>query len=311
MAGFFMKQRILVLGVERFVAARVEAALAASEWATPVPYSAASGAISPHHLDGIHAVFNGTMGSPHAILAAAQALQHALELTGGDIRVVHLSSMTVYGSHTGQVAESTALRPDAGAYGAAQIGAELLAGRHPRSTILRPGCEYGPGCPDWSERIARLLWAHRLGDLGMLGDGVCNLIFVDDLVAAIVDSLRLPGIEGQCFNLAMRSPPTWNDYLEQFARALGAVPVSRIAARRLKIETRLLAPPLKILAMAAPNLIPPAITPSLLNLCGQNITLDSRKAELALGLAWTPLTEGLRQAAAAFNGAGSLSEYSA
>ena len=47
---------------------------------------------------------------------------------------------------------------------------------------------------------------------------------------------------------------------------------------------------------------PPAITPSLLNLCSQNITLLSAKAEEALELAWTPLHEGLQRAAAAFNG---------
>jgi nucleoside-diphosphate-sugar epimerase len=129
-------------------------------------------------------------------------------------------------------------------------------------------------------------------------------VFVDDLVEAILKSLNAPGIDGACFNLAMRSPPTWNEYFIRFARALGAVPVSRIGARRLKIETRLAAPPLKLLEMmqrrlGRTNAIPPAITPSLLNLCGQDITLCSGKAEQALQLAWTPLHEGLRRAAAA------------
>ncbi len=48
--------------------------------------------------------------------------------------------------------------------------------------------------------------------------------------------------------------------------------------------------------------ISPAITPSLLSVCSQNITLSSRKAEEALELSWTPLPEGLRRAAAAFKG---------
>jgi nucleoside-diphosphate-sugar epimerase len=306
MAGLFVKQRILVLGSEHFVAAKVHTALLASDWATPVPFSGSPGTLSEQHLDGIQAVFNGTMGSPAAIFKQAQALYGTLERAGNDVRVVHLSSMTVYGSRTGEAIEGADLRSDVGAYGAAQVKAEVLASGFPRSVILRPGCEYGPGCPQWSERIARLLCSHRLGDLGAAGDGVCNLVFVDDLVAATLRSLMAPGIEGTCFNLAMRSPPTWNDYFALFARALGAVPISRLGARRLRIETRLLALPLKVLEslerrlFKQSNAVPPAITPSLLNLCNQNIRLNSHRAEQALQLAWTPLSEGLRQAAASF-----------
>jgi nucleoside-diphosphate-sugar epimerase len=307
-AGYFVKQRVLVLGSEHFVAARVQKALSASDWATPVPFFGPPASLSEAHLAGIHSVFNGSMGQPDAILKPAQALYGALERIGSGPRVVHLSSMTVYGTRSGEVVETAALRSDLGAYGAAQVAAESLAVRYPRSVILRPGCEYGPGCPQWSERIAHLLCSHRLGDLGAAGDGVCNLLFVDDLVEAILKSLKAPGVDGACFNLAMRSPPTWNEYFTRFARALGAVPVSRIGARRLKIEARLAAPPLKLLEMMQRRLglaraISPAITPSLLSLCGQNITLSSRKAEEALDLAWTPLHEGLRRAAASFKGA--------
>ena len=305
-AGLLVKQRVLVLGTGHVVAARVLQALSASDWATPVPFSGPPASLSEAHLAGIHSVFNGTLGRPDAIYGQAQALYGVLDRSGG-LRAVHLSSMTVYGSHSGEAAETAALRSDLGAYGAAQITAESLAARYSGSVILRPGCEYGPDCPQWSERIARLLCSHRLGDLGAAGDGVCNLLFVDDLVEAILKSLRAPGIDGACFNLAMRSPPTWNEYFIRFARALGAVPVSRIGARRLKIEARLAAPPLKLLEMMQRRLglaraISPAITPSLLRLCGQNITLSSRRAEEALDLAWTPLHEGLRRAAASFKG---------
>jgi len=307
MAGFLVKQRVLVLGSEQFVAARVMQALSASDWAAPVPFSGPPSSLSEAHLAGIHSVFNGTLGRPDAIRTQAQSLYGALERIGGAIRAVHLSSMTVYGTSSGEVVETSPLRSDLGDYGAAQVTAESLAVRYPRSVILRPGCEYGPGCPQWSERIARLLCAHRLGDLGAAGDGVCNLLFVDDLVAAILKSLSAPGIDGACFNLAMRSPPTWNEYFVRFARALGAVPVSRIGARRLKIEARVAAPPLKLLEMMQRRLgrassIAPAITPSLLNLCSQNITLSSLRAEVVLELAWTPLHEGLQRTAAAFRG---------
>jgi nucleoside-diphosphate-sugar epimerase len=158
----------------------------------------------------------------------------------------------------------------------------------------------------WSDRIARLLLAHRLGDLGALGDGVCNLLFIDDLVSAVLESLQRSGIDGCRFNLGMHAPPTWNEYLVRFGRALGAVPVARLGARRMRVETRLLAAPLKILEMLdcrwrrGPSRTPPAVTPSLLHACGQDLTLDTRRAEEQLGLSWMPLAEGLARAAAAY-----------
>lgn len=301
-----MKQRILVLGSEHPIAAKVLAALAASDWATPVPFLGTPGTLSAETLADVDAVFNGTAGRPAAIIANAQALYGALGAAGAALRVVHLSSMTVYGSLRGEARESTVLRSDIGAYGAAQVVGESLASKCPRSVILRPGCEYGPDCPEWSIRIARLLCAHRLGDLGTAGDGVCNLLFVDDLVSAVVASLRLPDIDGHAFNLAMRAPPTWNEYFVRFARLLGAVPVSRIKRRRLKIEATLLAPPLKALELverriqARSHRVPPPITSSLLNLCRQDVTLNVDKAEQVMSMTWMPLQDGLREAAAAY-----------
>jgi nucleoside-diphosphate-sugar epimerase len=307
-----MKQpraRILVLGSEHFAASQVNTALEATEWATPVPYRGSSADLAALPLDDIHGIFNGTTGRPEAVLATAEALHRALERTGRSVRVVHLSSMTVYGSAHGEVGEDAPLRSDIGAYGAAQVQAEAWARNNPRHVILRPGCEYGPGCPEWSVRIARLLDAHRLGDLGAAGDGTCNLLFMPDLVAGALAALQAPEVEGRAFNLAMRSPPTWNEYFLQFARALGAVPVVRIGARRRKIERKLLAPVLKGLELLERRLpggsrrVPPAITPSLLDLCGQPITLSVAEAERTLGLRWTPLSDGLARTAAAYRAA--------
>ena len=112
---------------------------------------------------------------------------------------------------------------------------------------------------------------------------------------------------GQAFNLAMAQLPTWNEYFARFARALGAVPVARIGRRRLKIETKLLAPPLKIAEILCRKAritalrLPEAIPSSLLRLCQQDIRLDVARAEQLLQLRWTALDDGLRQAARWFN----------
>jgi nucleoside-diphosphate-sugar epimerase len=135
------------------------------------------------------------------------------------------------------------------------------------------------------------------------------LLYIDDLAAAVLASLRLPDLGGQAFNLAMPSPPTWNEYFIRFGVTLGAVPIRRISARRLKLEGKFLAPPLKVAELVArrfkipTGFLAPAVTPSLLRVCRQEITLAVAKAESALSLSWTPLDEGLKRAAGEFRAA--------
>jgi nucleoside-diphosphate-sugar epimerase len=303
-------KKILVVGADSYIGRRVMTALAGCDWATPVAQNGLVG----RSLIGYDAIVNCTVGKPRHILAAAHALFGAATATSQPPRIVHLSSMTVYGSATGEVDEDAALLADLSDYAAAQLIAERRAALYPRVIILRPGCEYGPGCPQWTERVARWLIAHRLGDLGAAGDGYCNLLYIDDLVVAIVAALQKNAIEGRTYNLAMSNPPTWNEYLGRFARALGAVPVRRISRRYLALEAHIFSAPLKLAELAAAAMKismlrpPPAIPPSFLRLCGQELVLDVRRAETDLGIGWTLLDEGLAAAAAALNrGAGTTS----
>lgn len=314
-----MKQRVVVLGATGFIGRRVVAALAATAWAAPVAAghrsTLPSALFETLRLDAAHepslaravasadAVVNCIAGNAATIVGTARALFAVVSRAPRPPRVIHLSSMAVYGSAVGSVDETAPLRGDGGAYAAAKVEAERLAASCGDVVTLRPGCVYGPGSVQWSERIARWLTAHRVGDLGAAGDGTCNLVYVDDVVAAILAALRLPRAAGQAFNLGSPAPPTWNEYFLQFARALGAVPVSRISRRWLVLETTLWAPPLKIVEVAARLArlrgvrVPPPIPPSLLRSWSQEIRLDVRKAQQVLGLAWTPAAAGLSHTA--------------
>lgn len=315
-----MTQRVVVLGAGGFIGQRVVSALAATSWATPVAAGhrsplAAGRAVETVRLDaadelalapvmaGADAVVNCIAGGGTTIVATARALFAAAHRAPRAPRVVHLSTMAVYGSAVGTVDETAELKGDLGPYSAAKVEAERMAVSCASTVTLRPGCVYGPGSVQWSERIARWLSAHRIGDLGAAGDGTCNLVHVDDVVAAILAALQLPRGAGQAFNLGSPAPPTWNEYFVLFGRALGAVPVSRISRRRLTLETRLWAPPLKAAEIAARFArldrvrIPPPIPSSLLRSWGQEIRLDVRKAQDVLGVRWTPAESGLRETA--------------
>lgn len=313
-----MQKRILVLGAGGFIGFRLLKALAAADWATPIAGVRVLPAPAPgtehrildatsesdlnQALDGVDAVVNCVAGNSASIIESARALSSAAARAPASPRVVHLSTMSVYGDVSGSVDESAALRPELGPYAAAKIAAEQAAVGYPNTVILRPGCVYGPGSPQWSGRIAELLMARRLGDLAANGDGYCNLVHVDDVVTAITRALHLPEASNAVFNLSTPDPPTWNEYLVRFARALKAVPVRRISPRRLKIEAKLLAPPLKIVEMALRIgrlrwRVPPPIPPSLLKLMQQEIKLDVSRAEAQLGLRWISLDVGLKDTA--------------
>lgn len=316
-----MKQRILVIGGGGFIGRRIVAALtgegaaqvvAAGRRAPAVPagvealaLDATDGEALRRQLGDFDAVVNCMSGRAAAIQANAQALNDAAIRHRTPPLLVHLSSMAVYGDVRGRVDESVAPHGRLAGYAAAKLAAEQAISGYARRVVLRPGCVYGAGSPQWSERIAHLLIARRVGDLGAAGDGYCNLVHVDDVAAAVLQSLRRSQAEGCCYNLAMPEPPTWNEYFARFARVLGAVPLRRVSARRLQVESRVLAPVLKgaeLLARMAggvPGWLPPAIPPSLLALWRQEIRLDARRAQIELGVEWKPLEQGLRESVAA------------
>lgn len=299
-----MKQTVIVNGADQFVGQRVLTALLASDWAAPIAVGTGDTTALRQQLAGAQAVAHCIGGAASTVERGARDLYGALAATQNALQVVHLSSMTVYGSATGVVDEDASLLADLGAYSQAQLQAENLARDYRNAVVLRPGAEYGPGCPYWTGQIARLLRARRLGDLGAAGDGMANLVFIDDLVAAVLAALRLPGLAGQTFNIVMPDKPTWNDYFVAFARALGAVPVRRITRRQLNLETRLLAPPLKIAQLCAqvlhlpPAIVPPPLPPSLARLCSQEISVAAEKATRRLEMRWTTMHQGLQRAVA-------------
>ncbi len=92
---------------------------------------------------------------------------------------------------------------------------------------------------------------------------------------------------GQTFNVSSSAELTWNEFLVRFAKALGATPVKRIAPRMLKLETRLLAPALKIAGKFIHSPATEAITPSLAAIWAQDIRIDSTAAVAALGMPQT------------------------
>jgi nucleoside-diphosphate-sugar epimerase len=316
--------RVLVLGGTGYVGSRLCALLRDSGWAIPVSASArrrASGfeslrvntrdaAAMRLALAGVDAVVNCVAGDALSIAQGAKVLAHAATAAGRP-RLVHLSSMSVYGRVEGRVDENTALDPSLGWYGRSKCEAERhiegYAASGGTAVILRPGCVWGPGSQLWVGRTGRWLQSGRLGDLGIAGDGWSNLVHVDDVCRAIMAALRSRHPLGQVrtYNLAASDSPRWNEYFVDLALAIGATPVRRISPRQLRMDAWIAGPPLKVAQtllarIGRASALPDPLPPGLLGLWERHLRLDAGKAERMLGVRWTPYADALEQSAAWF-----------
>ena len=257
-------------------------------------------------LMGVTQVVNCIMGSPASMIASTRNLLDAA-VKAGVQRFVHFSSIAVFGNAEGEIGDDFPVGQNVDAYGQAKIDCEHLVLKAQqqglRTVILRPALIYGPGSEQWTGRIARLLRWSRLGDLGAAGDGICNLIHVDDVVAAAIAALDRPEAANKAFNLAMADAPDWNRYFKDFSRVLGFKPVFRVPGRNLRIETKLVAIPLKIAEIVTGKigfgrgLVPDLISPSLARLFNLDARYHSARADIVLGPPAVSYAEGLRQSA--------------
>lgn len=316
--------RVLVLGGSGHIGARLCQMLQAAGWATPVSASSRAPLSTPGHLrldtrdeaaltralGEVDAVVNCVAGSAGAIAEGAQALARAA-IAADFPRLVHFSSMSVYGLQEGLLPENAATTgAGQGWYARAKCDAErhiaAVAQAGGSATVLRPGCVWGPGSQLWVGRIARWLAAGRLGDLGEQGDGWSNLVHVDDVCRAVLHALRrrVPAGQVHTFNLAAPDAPRWNDYFLDIALGIGAVPLRRLRRQQLRADAYLAGPPMHLLRRVLGRLgqpvaaIPEPLTPGLLALWQCQGRLDVSAAERQLRLAWTPYGTGLRQSLA-------------
>lgn len=148
-------------------------------------------------------------------------------------RFIHLSSAVVYGNATGEVNEDIPTQMTGNEYADAKISAEQLCwDRHRQGlpiTILRPSIVYGPFSSGWTTRIAEKLISGRSGLYDELGEGVCNLIYVKDLIRAIILCALKENASGEVFNINSSETITWNRYFEEFNDALNLPPLKRIS----------------------------------------------------------------------------------
>ena len=146
--------------------------------------------------------------------------------TAGAKRVVVISSMLAMGDPPadGLVAEDARLSRSGMDYARAKAEMERQASEFASEqklglVILRPTCVFGPFGTDFGSNQVE---AMRSGRFFLVNDGggIANLIFVDNLVDAILAAASKPGIEGRSYILNEEEfQSTWKEYFAQLADA--------------------------------------------------------------------------------------------
>lgn len=317
--------KILVLGCSGYIGSRILDALKATSWAFPVGASrrrdkaGLTGVefIQVNTLDvtgltaalrGFDAVVNCVAGDERSISEGARVLVTSA-LAAKCLRIIHFSTMSVYGRAEGLVTEGMTQDSSLGWYGRAKCEAETHMQEFTRKggavVVLRPGCVCGSGSELWVGRVGRWLQAGRLGDLGIAGDGWSNLVHVDDVCRAALSSLQIFAKSGQLqmFNLSAPDSPRWNDYFVDFALQVKTTPVKRIGWRQLQFDAFVMSPMLKIAQIGLKNInltnhfLPDPMSPGLTRLWAQHIRLDSTAATQKLEVDWTPYSASLKSSA--------------
>ena len=131
-------------------------------------------------------------------------------------RLVHLSTISVYGSATSsQLDENNPRRPGTDAYATSKLVGENEMLRLHRDenlpvVILQPTVVYGP-FTNWTIGSINQLKNGRIV-LPDGGSGVCNAVYIDDVVQAILRAAVKPEIEGEVFLISGDTAITWNEF---------------------------------------------------------------------------------------------------
>ena len=182
-------------------------------------------------VDGCSIVFNcakGTGGDAEQRRAVdVDAAGHVVAAAAAvGARVVHVSSLAVYDlPRDGDVDERSPDAPPGDSYSDSKLAGERLALATGARlgvpvTVLQPTVVYGPRA---TTHASEILEEMRDGRLVLVegGTGICNAVYVDDVVTALLLAAGSGAAAGQRLLVSGPEHPTWAEFFGAFERMLG------------------------------------------------------------------------------------------
>jgi nucleoside-diphosphate-sugar epimerase len=155
--------------------------------------------------------------------------------TEGVERLVHVSSLAVYGKTRSGVINETEPRAkwhDTYSEGKRQAERILLALSKRKGlpvVVIQPGIVYGPHA-GWTTQP--LEWLSQ-GQVVLVdgGEGLCNCVYIDDLVEALLLAATAERVLGETFLISSGETVTWREFLGCYEQMLGIESTCSISAR--------------------------------------------------------------------------------
>lgn len=196
-------------------------------------------------MDGVSVVIHCAKGSREGIIEGTRKLAECAHRHGVR-RFVYLSSIAVYGKAGGAINEIEIPAHTGDEYGDAKIDAEQICREYQKKglpiAILRPTIVYGPHSSLWTEEVITKLAAGQWGMFGDLGNGKCNLLYVDDLVRAILACMDDNRAIGQTFHISGPEVITWNEYFRRIQEDLGLQELREYGKHRSSFHAAIMEP---------------------------------------------------------------------
>lgn len=214
-------------------------------------------------------------GTRHVLEAAARA---------GIRRVVHLSSMAVHGYDLPAVlTEDQPFTSVGEAYAVSKaegerVAFEVGAARNVEVVALRPSLVYGPRSPFW---VISYFERTKNEQVTLIdeGRGLANLVWVEDVVDAMLAGRTRADAAGQAFLISGSQPVTWREYIGRFARMCRKPLPPSVPGWRAKLQ----APFLRVLGALTQR--PRGLSGMDLTLMPLRTTVSIEKARKGLGYA--------------------------
>jgi nucleoside-diphosphate-sugar epimerase len=171
-----------------------------------------------------------------------RALAEALLKSGGK-RLVHISSVAAYGpARDGDLVETSPPQPTTDAYANTKLAIEhmlfdLYRNRGLPMSIIQPTVVYGPYGPYWTVRPIEQVNIGRVV-LPAQGLGLCNAVYVDDLVAAALLAAEHDAAVGQAFLISGSAPTTWREFYGAYEAMAGKQSVLFLDEGEMRAEER-------------------------------------------------------------------------
>lgn len=200
-------------------------------------------------LDGVTEIIHCAYGNEEVTVEGTKNLLDTA-MKHGVRRFVHLSTTEVYGMAQGIVDENSPIEYTGNNYNRIKIDAEKACWNYSMKnlpiTIIRPSIVYGPFSRNWIMKYASMFIDSQGGIYENYGDGKCNLVYVDDLVWAILTALNNDNAVGEAFNVTGPEVMTWNEYFSLFNDMMGLPPLKIIRSDQARFKALIMEPARKL-----------------------------------------------------------------